>query len=48
MDATEIVDVGEPGAEELIGPALRLQDLEAENGVVVDSVDDHFHQMDAV
>lgn len=48
MDATEVVDVREPHAEKLIRPSLGFQHLKTENGVVVDGVDDHLHQVDAV
>src|SRR5690606_30435600 len=49
-----VVDPGEgrhapePQAEELVRPALGLEDLEGEVGVVVDGVDDHLHQVDLV
>lgn len=48
MHTAEVVNVGEPSAEELVGPALRLKDVKTENRVVVDSVDDHLHQVEAV
>lgn len=48
VDAGEAVDAGEPQAEKLVGPAVRFQHLEGQAGVVVESVDDHLHEVDAV
>jgi hypothetical protein len=44
----ERVHTPEPEAEELVGPTIALENLQGENGVVIDGVDDHFHQVDPV
>ena len=45
MHSREVVDAGEPQAEELVCPAIRLEYMERQSRVVVDTVDDHLHQM---
>lgn len=48
MNPSEVVDVGEPGAEELVRPALGLKYLDGKQWVVINSVDDHLHQVDPI
>lgn len=48
MYAGERFHTAEPQAEELVGPALCLQDVESQEGVVVDGVNDHLHEVDLV
>lgn len=48
VDASKGGHAAEPQAEEAVGPTLGLKDLEGEKGVVVDGVNDHLHQVNAV
>lgn len=48
MHPFEAVNAREPGAEELVRPAMGFENLETENWVVVDGIDDHLHEMDLV
>lgn len=48
VNASEGAHASEPQAEEPVRPALGLKNLESKNGVVVDGVDDHLHQVDPV
>lgn len=43
MNSSKTVDIGEPHAEELVGPAVALEDMEREYRVVVDTIDHHLH-----
>ena len=47
MNSRKVVDAGEPQAEELVCPTIGLEDVESKGRVVVDTVDDDLHQMDA-
>ena len=42
------VNTREPVAKEFVGPPLRFQNPDGEGSVVIDGVDDDFHQMDTV
>lgn len=48
MNTTEVVNVREPSAEKLVCPALGFKDLKTQNRVIVNGVDYHLHQVDAV
>jgi hypothetical protein len=45
MYAGEVVNAGEPQAEELVRPAVALKHVQCKSGVVVDGVDNDFHQV---
>lgn len=48
VHALEVLNVGKPEGEELVGPVVVLEDLECDGGVVVDAVDDHLHEVKAI
>jgi len=45
VNSGEVIDAREPETEELVRPAVCLEHVQCQGGVVVDGVDDHFHEM---
>lgn len=48
MNSFKYVNAGEPGTEKFVGPIIGFQNLESQMGVVVDSIDHHLHEVNAV
>jgi len=46
VHSAEVVDTREPQAEELVCPSIALKHMQCQSRVVVDGVDDDFHQVD--
>lgn len=48
MHAVEVLNVAKPQREEFISPAMALKELQCCTGVIVDAIDDHLHEVNAI